>query len=62
MPEVVKDSNDRLSVVYDKISPYLVEAIKEQNSGIKILEARVKLLESFFSSDILGNRNISPIR
>jgi hypothetical protein len=49
LPEVVKteqlENEDILIVKYEKMIPLLIEAIKEQNKKIEILEQKIKKLE-----------------
>ena len=47
LPEVVKtDSDGYKALAYDKIAAVLVEAMKEQQSQIEVLKARIEALEN----------------
>ena len=44
LPEVVEEGRLGLKVKYEKITPLLIEAVKEQNSKIEYLEEKIKEL------------------
>ena len=41
---ISKSGNNYLSIQYDKIIPYLIEAVKQQQKQIDQLESNVKIL------------------
>ncbi|HBX50879.1 MAG TPA: hypothetical protein DEH02_07410 [Bacteroidales bacterium] len=61
-PEIVNTNNEGYkNIDYAKLTPILVEAIKEQQQGIKNCEFRISNLETTIGSLQLENKNIQEL-